>query len=132
MPSQPLAHHCAHKKVAVVSDSGLKSVERSHERRRHRRICVPFHTTVRGVNDEGKKFTVATVTDNMSSNGLYLRITPRVKVGASLAIEIALHKSLHANKARSHILVDGVVLRTEKKAGGVLGVAVAFEHVRFA
>jgi PilZ domain len=115
-----------------VSNSELKSVEGRNERRRHRRICVPFHATVRGVDDEGKKFTVATVTDNMSSNGLYLRIMPRVKIGASLAIEIALHKSLHATKARSHILVDGVVLRTEKKAGGVLGVAVAFEHVRVA
>jgi hypothetical protein len=84
------------------------------------------------VNDEGEKFTVDTVLDNMSSEGLYMRMMPRVKTGASLAIEIALHTPLQATVKGSRLLVDGVVLRTENKAGGVSGVAVAFERVSFA
>ena len=131
MPGKPSGFHYSPEE-AVVSDSGLRSVERSHDRRRNPRICVPFHATVRGVNDEGEKFAVDTVTDNVSSDGLYLRIMPRVKIGTSLAIEIVLHKSLHATEKRSRILVNGVVLRTENKAGGVSGVAVTFERVRFA
>jgi len=93
---------------------------------------VPFHATVRGVDDEGEKFTADTVTDNLSSDGLYMRIMPRVKIGTSLAIEIVLHKPFPVTEEESRMLVEGVVLRAENKAGGVSGIAVAFDRVRFA
>jgi hypothetical protein len=132
MHSQPTGYDYAHEEEWVVPGSGLKSVERSYERRKTPRICVPFHATLRGVDDEGENFTVDTVLDNVSSDGLYMRIMPRVKIGTSLAIEIALHKPLQATEQGSRLLVDGVVLRTEDKAGGASGVAVTFERVRFA
>ena len=131
MPGQSPGHHYAHKE-AVVSDAGWRSGARSDDRRRKPRICVPFHATVRGVNNEGEKFNIETVLDNVSGEGLYMRMMPSVKEGASLAIEIVLHKPLHKTEEASRILVDGVVLRTENKAGGVSGVAVAFGRVRFA
>ena len=132
MPGQSRGHHHAHKEEAVVSDSGLRSVEQSHDRRRNPRICVPFHATVHGVSNEGEEFILETVLDNVSGDGLYMRMMSSVKKGTRLAIEIVLHKPLQATEEGSHLLVDGVVLRTENKAGGVSGVAVAIDRVRFA
>jgi len=132
VPGQPGGHHYAHKDE-VVSDAGLRSIARSDDRRKKPRICVPFHATVRGMNNEGEEFIVETVLDNVSSDGLYLRMMPSIKEGTTLAIEILLHKPLHVTEeSSSRILVDGLVLRTDNKAGGVFGVAVALDNVRFA
>jgi hypothetical protein len=131
LPGQPRGHRYAHKDE-VVSDAGSRSVARSDERRKKPRICVPFHATVHGVSNEGDEFNIETVLDNVSGDGLYMRMMPSVKEGASLAIEIVLQKPLHKTEEASRILADGVVLRTENKAGGVSGVAVAIDHVRFA
>jgi c-di-GMP-binding flagellar brake protein YcgR len=128
---QPCGNHHPHKEV-VVSDPGMRSIARSHDRRRKPRICVPFHTTVRGVNNEEEEFNVETILDNVSGDGLYMRMMPSVKEGTTLSIQILLHKSSHMPEEASRILVEGVVLRTEKKAGGVCGVAVTFDRVRFA
>jgi hypothetical protein len=87
---------------------------------------------VHGVNNEKEEFNVDTVLDNVSGDGLYMRMMPSVKEGTSLSIEILLKKPLHVTEEASRILVEGVVVRTEKKAGGVCGVAVTFGRVRFA
>jgi hypothetical protein len=115
-----------------VSDAGLRSVAQSDDKRKKPRICVPFHATVRGMNNEGEEFIVETVLDNVSSDGLYMRMMPSIKEGTTLSIDILLHKPLHVTEEASRILVNGVVLRTDNKAGGVSGVAVAFHNVRFA
>jgi hypothetical protein len=87
---------------------------------------------VQVVNNEGEEFSMETVLDNVSGDGLYMRMMPSVKEGASLSIEIVAHKPFGVTEERSRILVEGVVLRIEKKAGGVSGLAVAFDRVRFA
>jgi hypothetical protein len=84
------------------------------------------------VNNEGEEFNIETVLDNMSGDGLYMRMMPSVEKGTSLAIEIILHKPMQGNEEGSRLLTEGVVLRTEQKAGGVSGIAVGFDHVRFA
>lgn len=115
-----------------MSAAGLRANARKQDRRKKPRICVPFHATVRGVNNEGEKFAIDTVLDNVSGNSLYVRMMPGVEKGTSVAIEIVLHKPLQATEEGSRLLIDGVVIRTEEKAGGVLGVAVGFDRVRFA
>lgn len=115
-----------------MSEAGLRADARNQDRRSKPRICVPFHATVWGVNNEGEKFTVDTVLDNMSGDGLYMRMMPSVKQGTRLSIEIRLHTPSQGADGSSRTLVEGIVLRFENKAGGVSGVAVAFDRVRFA
>jgi hypothetical protein len=114
-----------------VSDDGLRPDARSHERRSNPRIYVPFHATVRGVNNEGEKFNVETVLDNISGDGLYMRMMPSVKEGTKLSLALKLYTDSDRTQEAPRVLVAGVVLRTENKAGGVCGVAVAFKQVHF-
>lgn len=131
MPGQLTGQPYADKEV-IVSDAESKFSERSLERRRKPRICVPFHATVRGMNNEGERFKVETVMDNVSGAGLYMRMMPGVKEGTRLSIALRLHTGSAMNQEAPRVLVEGVVLRAESKAGGVCGVAVEFDQVRFA
>jgi hypothetical protein len=124
-------------KEAAVPDAKFGSLPPGEDRRSKPRIYVPFHATVRGLNNEGDEFDVETVVDNMSSDGLYLRMMPRVKEGARLTIALKLDTAPDLTQPdltqeAQPVLVDGVVLRSENKAGGVCGVAVVFDKVRFA
>ena len=109
----------------------LRSTRTDGERRSKPRIDVPFQVKVEGVDEKGEKFTIETVLDNVSSNGLYLRMMPRVEQGAKLSIVLGLHTPSHAIEEVPRFQMDAVVLRTEKKVGGVYGVAATFDHVRF-
>lgn len=115
-----------------MSEARLKSVERIEERRRKPRICVPFHAKVKGVNDSGEAFTIDTVLDNVSGEGLYMRMMRSVKRGTRLSIVVELHTPPKVKGDAPRFVIGGVVQRTDEKAGGVYGVAVCFEHVRFA
>lgn len=100
------------------------------ERRSRTRISVPFHAKVEGTDVKGGVFNIETVLDNLSSSGLYLRMMPAVKTGAKLTIVVNLATSPEATNA-SRFSIDGSVLRTDTIAGGVVGVAVGFDQVRF-
>lgn len=114
-----------------MSDSIIDSSQRGHDRRKKPRIYVPFRAIVRGVNSQGEEFSVDTVLDNMSGDGLYMRMMPLVKKGGRLSIEIGLTTPSDEDPEPSRTMVEGVVLRSEMKAGGVCGVAVKFDRVRF-
>ena len=101
------------------------------EKRSKLRISVPFHAKVHGVDFTGKAFLVETVLDNISADGLYMRIVPSLEPGAKLSIDVGLHTQSHVTEDSPHFSVDGVVLRTEEKPGGARGVAVSFAKVRF-
>ena len=97
------------------------------ERRAKPRVMVPFRAAVRGVDDVGTPFEVATVVDNLSANGLYLRLTKGVSEGARLLINV----SLYFNPAGSgddglSLEVYGFVRRVDRLPGGAAGVAVSF------
>ena len=102
----------------------------NEERRGKPRICVPFHATVEGKDDTGQAFYVETVLDNLSSSGLYLRILPRVEQGAKLLIELGLLTPPDMTDAATRFSIEGVVVRSDAKTGGIFGVAVNFENVR--
>ncbi len=95
------------------------------ERRSKPRICVPFPAIVRGVDDGGKAFRCATVVDNTSAGGLYVRLMPCVKDGALLDITLRL-STPRAGGGTTRVVTRGVVVRSETMAGGACGVAVAF------
>ena len=109
----------------------LKTGAPRHDRRAKERIYVPFPATVHWLNDEGQVTTVETVLDNLSSDGLYMRMLEYIAKGTRLSIEIALTEPYFENRKASHLQVEGIALRTERKPGGVLGVAVALDRVRF-
>lgn len=110
---------------------GLQSTNEGRDRRGKPRINVPFHVKVNGVDEEGEVFTVETVVDNVSGNGLYLRMIPCVELGAKMSIVLGLHTATRVIDEAPRFLIDGVVRRAEKKPGGVCGMAVTFDRVRF-
>lgn len=105
----------------------------SPERRRSPRICVPFPTTVRGVDKDGQSFEVKTVLDNFSHTGLYLRIMPCVEEGASLSVTIRMlnPKTGKPEGTSSFQVSEARVVRIDLKPGEVCGVAAVFERSKF-
>lgn len=109
----------------------FSEVPPSKERRGKLRIAVPFHAKVRGRDSGGDEFTVDTVLDNISADGLYMRIVPRVEVGQRLRIDVGLHTTPDVTGRSPRFSVEGTVLRAEEKLGGACGVAVSFASVDF-
>jgi hypothetical protein len=99
------------------------------ERRRKPRIATPFPTRVRGVNAAGEAFEVESVLDNLSSDGLYLRLAHQVKEKAKL--EFLIRMSGAEESQAPTVEARGVVLRAETKPGGIFGLAVKLTHHRF-
>ncbi len=104
------------------------SIAQGQDRRSKPRICVPFHASVDGIDDHGEHFNMETVLDNISGDGLYLRLMPCVQYGARLSIIVGLNASSERPTETARFSIDGVVKRVEKKAGGACGVAVTFDH----
>ncbi len=105
-------------------------MDKVDERRGKPRICVPFHAKVKGVDEKGDAFDVDTVLDNISGDGLYLRLMPCVEQGTKLSLVLGLHSASKATDGDARFSIDGVVRRVEKRTGGACGVAVTFHHVR--
>jgi len=98
------------------------------ERRSKSRINEPFPTRVWGIDDAGQAFQIDCVIDNMSSNGVYLRIPRRVNSGDEMSLVIRLLSSVDSGATA---LVRGEVLRHEPQADGLHGIALAIEHYEF-
>jgi hypothetical protein len=86
---------------------------------------------VDGVDSEGEAFHIETVLDNFSADGLYLRLVQPVDQGAKLSMVVQLNTQSGLIEEAPRFSMEGVVLRTEEKTGGVHGIAVSFDHVRF-
>ena len=114
----------------VLTDE-LRTVASVREKRTTLRVDIPFHATVQGRDSAGDHFNIETVLDNISRDGLYMRMMPDVNVGAHLSIDVGLYTASHITENAPRFSVDGVVLRKDKKAGGVAGIAVAFLRVTF-
>jgi hypothetical protein len=100
------------------------------ERRRKVRIYLPFPAVVEGVNTSGEQFKVDTVLDNLSKEGLYLRLFPSVSQGSEITIVFRLSTSA-AEASSPKVLIKGTILRVEERPGGASGVAVQFKSPRF-
>jgi hypothetical protein len=92
---------------------------------------VPFPADVTGKDDKGKPFRITTVLDNVSGNGLYLRMMPCVDPGSKLSIVVRLLTPSDLVDTEPRFTIEGLVVRSEVKTGGACGVAVTFDRVRF-
>jgi len=101
------------------------------ERRAYPRIETPFRATVRSVDVNDHRFEEHTVLDNLSSCGLYLRLSRWVQQGITLLVLIRLSATPYADGFATCIALRGVALRTEPRPGGVFGTAVRVTNHRF-
>ena len=100
------------------------------ERRRKVRIYLPFPAVVEGVNTSGEHFKIDTVLDNLSKEGLYLRLFPCVTLGSEIGVVFRLSKSA-VESSSPKVSIKGTVLRVEERPGGACGIAVQFKSARF-
>ena len=81
---------------------------------------------------DGESFESETVIDNLSADGLYLRLLQHVERGASLSVVFQLSLKVGTGAdSPPRVAVKGLVLRTESKPGGVWGAAITFDRSRF-
>jgi hypothetical protein len=103
----------------------------SQERRASPRIETPFPAAVRGIDIDEQPFEEYAVLDNLSSGGLYLRLTRQVRQGTRLFILIRLSIVLAADRSTAGIAIRGMALRVEPRPGGIFGTAISLAHHRF-
>ena len=101
------------------------------ERRSKPRICEFFPVTVYGVDGNGDAFETASVLDNLSSDGLYMRIGQSIQPGATLSIIIQFANGLLKGEPTARVVIYGVVLRAELTPGGAFGIAIKFSRYQF-
>lgn len=110
---------------------GLRSTSGDRDQRAKPRISVPFPADVRGRDQKGQEFSVSTVLDNISGNGLYLRMMPCVDPGAKVSIVLRLLTPSGVVDSDPRFAIEAMVVRSEKTTGGACGMAVSFDSVRF-
>jgi hypothetical protein len=98
------------------------------ERRGKPRINEPFPARMWGVDSGDLPFNVDCVLDNISSTGLYLRMTTEVATGDDVRLIVHL---LSGPTTGATATLYGKVLRTELQPDGRHGVAVAITKHRF-
>ena len=108
--------------VTVASDMG--------DKRRSLRGNVQFHGRVRSVDGNGDAFKTDVFIDNMSVNGLYLRIPRNIRQGSQTCIALRLSTDLADVSHKMVVAIRGVALRSEPKSDGTWGVAVAYARYR--
>jgi hypothetical protein len=99
------------------------------ERRRSPRLEYLFPATLRGTDAMGQRLDIDTVLDNISANGLYVRISRRLEPGVAIAVGIALKRGQWETTGR--VALRGIVTRVELPRRGEYGVAIAFSRYRF-
>jgi hypothetical protein len=109
---------------------GLRSTSGGRDQRAKPRISVPFPAEVQGKDEQGKEFSITTVLDNVSGDGLYLRMMPCVDLGAKLSIVLRLLTSSDLVDTDPRFAIEGEVVRADRKTGAC-GVAVTFDRIRF-
>lgn len=101
------------------------------ERRRKPRIHELFPVTVHGVDGNGEAFEANGVLDNLSVDGLYMKLRQCIGPGATLTIILQFWPARVNGEATPRVLLSGMVLRAELMPGGECGVAIKFTHHRF-
>jgi hypothetical protein len=90
---------------------------------------MPFITKVRGVDAEGKDFTLDIRVNNLSTGGLYLQLPFPVNQGEKLLTVIRLTTSENVNALQ--VAAHGQVVRVEPQPNKMYGIGISFIHYRF-
>jgi hypothetical protein len=117
--------------TAVSFPDPLAAVYEVPERRGKPRIHELFPVTVHGVDANGEAFEANGVLDNLSADGLYMKLGQCIDPGATLTIIIQFCPAPINGEPPPRVLLYGMVLRAELKPGGECGVAIKFTHHRF-
>lgn len=98
------------------------------ERRKKPRIANPFPTRVWGADATGNTFEIDCTLDNVSSQGLYLRLPRRIASGAELNVVIKFSDGLHPGATA---LLVCEALREEPQTDGLFGLAMRVKNYHF-
>jgi hypothetical protein len=101
------------------------------DRRRNLRVYEHFPIKVRGVDAEGVTFDIDTVIENLSSGGLYFKLSRRVALGERLFFVIYMSTGRKEKKAAPIVAAHGKVVRSESNGVRDYGMGVAFYNHRF-
>jgi hypothetical protein len=118
-------------RTAVNLPNHVVPVRDEPERRSKPRIHELFPLTVHGVDANGEAFEGNGVLDNLSADGLYMKLRQCIDPGATLTIIIQFWPAPIKVEATPRVLLYGMVLRAELTPGGECGVAIKFTHHRF-
>jgi hypothetical protein len=106
-------------------------VNGNEDRRRNERIYDPFPAMVRGVDVSGTAFLSRTIIDNISTDGLYLRLMHQIEHRAKLYIIVHLSNLQIEGEPAMRLHLSGEVVRIEPRVGGACGFAVSIKRNRF-
>lgn len=127
--SKRCTYSCA--RIASVESAAWAPVTDYVERRRMARIALPFPARMRGSDVAGRRFDTETVLDNLSANGLYLRLMRRVVPGTRVFVVIRLAVGSAAQQMKPRLAANGLVSRAEPQSGGEWGLGVRLTRHRF-
>jgi hypothetical protein len=116
---------------AVNLSAHLVAVYDVPERRGKPRIHELFPVTVHGVDANGEAFEANGVLDNLSADGLYMKLRQCIDPGATVTIIIQFCSTPINVEPTPRVLLYGMALRAELMPGGECGVAIKFTHHRF-
>jgi hypothetical protein len=116
---------------AVNSRDHVVAVYELPERRSKPRIRELFPVTVHGVDGNGEAFEANGFLDNLSADGLHVKLRQCIDPGATLTIILQFWPAPINGEATPRVLLYGMVLRAALMPGGECGVAIKFTHHRF-
>ena len=113
-----------------VQDKGGLYMFTTPERRIKPRVICDYPAIVEGIDTQGNKFRDDAKLANLSAGGLYMWSNHNVEQGAKLSVIINL-PSVLIDEETPKLATKGIVVRTEPKPNGTVGVALRFYNYRF-
>jgi len=98
----------------------------ARERRRHPRIDEALPVKVSGVDEDGQTFEAATVIDNISAGGLYMRLARCLAPGTQLFVTVRFTADPSSEAPPLRLFATGEILRAAMLPDGTCGVALMF------
>lgn len=102
-----------------MAETAQSALDHRHE---HRTFCA-FPVFVRATSADGQRIKTSTLTDNISSGGVFMQLPYLLAHGAQLFACISVPGS-------ASLAAIGRVVRTENKEHGLTGIAVCFSQTR--
>ena len=113
-----------------VQDMGGFYMFTTPERRNKPRVICDYPAIVEGIDTQGNKFKDDAKLANLSAGGLFMWSNYNVEQGAKLSVIINLPGVL-IDEETPKLATKGIVVRTEPKSNGTVGVALKFYQYRF-
>jgi hypothetical protein len=106
------------------------SEDTGKQRRESARVPLGYPTRLNGIDGEGRPFVEETLLDNLSSDGLYLRLSRSLTPGSSVSVAVRLSSGSTPAADGFSLAAEGTILRAEPQQDGSYGTAVGFKQKR--